>query len=132
MVMKSQLLRTSKKNSCALAGAAWFVAPVLALFLAACNSSPPPVTSRPEPPQEIKAPDVPDGLLVPPGNSVSLHVYAIGVQIYDWTVNATNSAQAAWVLKAPEAALFNADGKLVGYHYGGPTWENKSGRSYVQ
>src|SRR6267378_4357737 len=100
MVMKSQPFKAPKRNSSVLGGVAWFAAPVLGVILAACSSSPPPVTSSSQPPQEIKVPDVPAGLLVPPGNSVSLHVYAIGVQIYDWTVNATNSAQAAWVLKA--------------------------------
>ncbi|MGC1524247.1 MAG: DUF3455 domain-containing protein, partial [Steroidobacteraceae bacterium] len=33
----------------------------------------------------------------------------------------------AWVLKAPDAELFDAAGHSIGRHYAGPTWEAKDG-----
>lgn len=127
--MKTQLLKSSPKAGSALVRAVWFAAPTLGLFLAACGSSPPPETQAPP---EITAPDVPPSLLVPPGHVASSRVYATGVQIYVWTLEAPNSTAGAWVFRAPQAALFNEDGKLIGYHYAGPTWESKSSRSEVE
>ena len=75
------------------------------------------------------APELPAGcesVAAPAGNKVSFHVYAIGVQIYNW--NGTS-----WVLFAPDAKLYadpNYRGK-VGFHYGGPTWESNSGSNVV-
>jgi hypothetical protein len=80
-----------------------------------------------------RAPQVPDGLQVPEGNKVHFHGYAVGVQIYVWTLNPTNSAQASWVFKAPEAVLFadaGAHGEIA-IHYAGPTWESESGSKVV-
>jgi hypothetical protein len=57
---------------------------------------------------------------------VSSHLYALGVQIYQWN-------GASWVFVSPEAALF-ADpcyGRQVGIHYGGPTWEAEDGSKVV-
>ena len=50
------------------------------------------------------------------GNKVAYHVYAEGVQIYQW--NGTS-----WVFLAPEAELFADAGfnGTVGIHYAGPT-----------
>jgi hypothetical protein len=36
-----------------------------------------------------------------------------------------------WALKAPEAYLFDAQGKRIGRHYGGPTWEGIDGSKVV-
>jgi len=59
---------------------------------------------------------------VPQGNVVAFHVYAVGVQIYQWNGS-------AWVFVAPEARLFADAGYhgQVGTHYAGPTWESNSG-----
>ena len=69
-----------------------------------------------------RAPDLPapacNNVEVPAGNRVSLHAYALGVQIYHWDGT-------KWVFVAPEAALF-ADScydEQIGIHYVGPTWE---------
>jgi hypothetical protein len=62
----------------------------------------------------------------PAGNTVALHVYAKGVQIYRW--NGTS-----WIFVAPEAVLF-ADAEhqdVVGIHYAGPTWQSVSGSKVV-
>lgn len=71
-----------------------------------------------------RAPEVPAALQVPDGNKVEFHAYAVGVQIYTWSGS-------AWVFKAPEAVLFDADGNVVGLHYAGPTWETESGSKVV-
>lgn len=56
----------------------------------------------------------------------AFHVYAEGVQIYQW--NGTS-----WIFVAPDAALFaDAGGHgTVGIHYAGPTWESVSGSKVV-
>jgi hypothetical protein len=79
-----------------------------------------------DPGQDNRAPDVPPALQVPDGNKVHFHAYAVGVQIYT-----NDTAHSAWVFKAPEAVLFDADGNIVGIHYAGPTWESESGSTVV-
>src|SRR2546421_7697861 len=73
-----------------------------------------------------RAPDVPATLVVPDGNKVHFHAYAVGVQIYSWNGS-------SWVFLAPEAVLFanaGANGE-VAIHYAGPTWESNSGSKVV-
>jgi hypothetical protein len=67
-----------------------------------------------------------DGLVVPAGNTVKFHAYAVGVQIYHWD-------GAGWVFDAPAATLFADPGHRaqVGIHYAGPTWETQSGSKVV-
>ena len=67
-----------------------------------------------------------ESLDVPEGNSVAFHVYAIGVQIYQWDGT-------TWVFQAPAAHLFADPGYhgRVGIHYAGPTWESNSGSKVV-
>src|SRR5215831_16938974 len=61
-------------------------------------------------------PDLPsplcDSLVVPAGNEVVFHVYAVGVQIYTWNGS-------AWVFVAPSALLFADAGfqALLGMHF---------------
>jgi hypothetical protein len=80
--------------------------------------------------EDNRAPDLPsplcDRLQVQPGNKVSFHVYALGVQIYRWN-------GASWDFVAPSARLF-ADPEYhgeVGIHYAGPTWEGHSGGNVI-
>ena len=47
-----------------------------------------------------------------------------GVQIYTCTRKPT---EFAWVLKAPDAALTDANGAVVGHHLAGPSWQGKDG-----
>jgi hypothetical protein len=63
-----------------------------------------------------------DELRVPEGSKLAFHVYAKGVQIYQWDGQ-------SWLFKGPSATLYaDAAGTgTVGIHYGGPTWENLSG-----
>lgn len=67
-----------------------------------------------------RAPEVPAAITVPAGQKVHFHAYAEGVQIYTWN-------GASWGASIPEAILYDADGNVVGIHYGGPTWESNSG-----
>jgi hypothetical protein len=101
--------------------------PTIAIFLGACGSP-----SYGEPGNDNRAPDVPDAIKVPVGNKVHFHAYAVGVQIYAWTINPTNGA-GSWVFRAPEAVLFadaDTNGE-IGIHYAGPTWESESGSKVV-
>ncbi|HEX2654768.1 MAG TPA: DUF3455 domain-containing protein [Xanthobacteraceae bacterium] len=56
-------------------------------------------------------------------------VAAKGAQIYVCGKNANGAA--AWMLKGPEAELFDNSGKTVGKHYVGPTWEGLDGDKVV-
>ena len=101
--------------------------PAVALLLLA---SPAPMQAD----NDNRSPEVPAAIQVPGGtNKVHFHAYAVGAQIYVWTVNPTNAALSSWVFKAPEAALFadvGAHGE-IGIHYAGPTWESQSGSKVV-
>jgi len=50
---------------------------------------------------------------------------ATGFQIYACRPDA--DGKPAWTLKAPEAELFDEQGKLIGKHFGGPTWQLNDG-----
>jgi hypothetical protein len=95
----------------------------LALLLSAC-ASPSCVASG----ADNRFPDVPDPIKVPAGNGLHFHAYAVGVQIYVWTIDPSNGL-GSWVFRAPAAVLFadaGGNGQL-GIHYAGPTWESESG-----
>jgi hypothetical protein len=49
---------------------------------------------------------------------------ATGVQVYECQANASGAPE--WVFRVPRAALF-LDGRKVGRHYAGPTWEHEDG-----
>ena len=49
------------------------------------------------------------------------------MQIYQCQATAGDPARFEWTFKAPEADLFDAQGKKVGRHYAGPTWELSDG-----
>jgi len=66
-------------------------------------------------------PGSPPALKVPAGERLSLEAHADGVQIYGC------GADGQWALKAPEAQLADRDGRKIGRHYAGPTWEANDG-----
>jgi hypothetical protein len=70
------------------------------------------------------APPVPGDIAVPAGHKPYLVAHAEGVQIY-----ACDGS--AWKLLAPRAILTRANGKVLGSHYGGPTWEARDGSVVV-
>jgi uncharacterized protein DUF3455 len=86
------------------------------IALSACGSN---STTSPEPRADLNA--CPN-LQVPANSQLVSHVFATGVQIYQW-------ADTAWVLVSPSASLTSdVEGKAsVGIHYAGPTWQATSG-----
>jgi Protein of unknown function (DUF3455) len=65
----------------------------------------------------------------PAGMSVYLEVPATGVQIY--TCGKNPAGAWAWNFKGPEAVLLDTQNKMIGKHYGGPTWEGADGGKVV-
>jgi len=71
---------------------------------------------------------VPDALN-PDKLSILQEVSARGVQVYACASNPVDSA--GWILKGPDAQLFDLQNKLAGKHYAGPTWEDLQGGKVV-
>ncbi len=76
----------------------------------------------------VGAQKIPQELQPPAGEQVLLRVHAKGDQIYTCT---SSSAQFAWTLKAPDAQLFDKNGKPFGKHFAGPSWEANDGSRVV-
>lgn len=68
-------------------------------------------------------PNLPASLEIPSDQAPVLVLTAKGVQIYECRPVAGEADKYEWTFKAPDAELFDAEGKLVGKHYAGPTWE---------
>jgi hypothetical protein len=64
----------------------------------------------------------------PAGSAPVLELVADGVQIY--TCEAKEGGF-AWSFKAPEANLFDKQGRQVGAHFAGPTWKLDDGSDVV-
>jgi hypothetical protein len=71
----------------------------------------------------ILAAQVPDAIAAS-GEAVMLTVHAEGAQIYE--CKADSGGKFVWQFREPIAALI-ADGKTVGRHYAGPSWELADG-----
>jgi hypothetical protein len=63
---------------------------------------------------------LPGAIAAVPGETVVLKAHAVGQQIYQCKAGA--DGKLAWELLEPIASLM-VDGKLVGRHFKGPTWE---------
>jgi Protein of unknown function (DUF3455) len=59
-----------------------------------------------------------------PGETVVLSVHAVGMQLYECRPGA--DGKLAWTFTAPQATL-TVDGKVVGHHGAGPSWELDDG-----
>jgi hypothetical protein len=70
------------------------------------------------------AQQIPPQLQPPAGEQLLLQIHAKGDQIYICREGAT---EFVWALKAPDAQLFDKDGKPFGKHFAGPSWEAKDG-----
>src|SRR4249920_659556 len=72
-----------------------------------------------------------DGMIEVPAalnpNKLSIFhvVSATGVQVYACTRNPAGAT--GWILKGPDAQLFDPQNRPVGKHYAGPTWEGLDG-----
>lgn len=71
----------------------------------------------------ISPPDVPTTTLqAPAGSKLFLVVHAIGTQNY-------TCSGGVWGPATPQADLFAANGRQVGTHFAGPTWQYQDGSS---
>jgi hypothetical protein len=95
------------------------IAACLCLLLAACASQPPAAAGAPD-------------ALKPDAAQAPLETLAArGVQIYECRTSKDNPQAAQWVFVAPEANLYDAQGRLIGKHYAGPHWESNDGSKVV-
>ena len=67
--------------------------------------------------------------LNPDKRSIFRVLSATGVQVYTCTRHPAGAT--GWVLKGPDAQLFDPENKPVGKHYAGPTWEGLDGGKVV-
>jgi len=72
----------------------------------------------------LEAPGAPPALKVPANEVITLQAFANGVQIYE-------CRDQHWTLRAPEAELADREGRALGRHYAGPTWEAGDGSKVV-
>jgi hypothetical protein len=79
--------------------------------------------------QHPARPEVPETLAAPASEELVLQAHATGSQVYVCQVGA--GQKLAWVLKAPEAELFDSNGAAIGKHYAGPTWKHSDGSEVV-
>jgi Protein of unknown function (DUF3455) len=70
------------------------------------------------------AQQIPPQLQPTANEQLLFQVHAKGDQIYICQEGAT---EFVWGLKAPDAQLFDKDGKPFGRHFAGPSWEAKDG-----
>ena len=68
----------------------------------------------------LSAPAVPPALQPAGGERLLMTVAARGVQVY--TCRSVDGAAPAWSLLAPEAELFDGQGRAIGSHGAGPHW----------
>jgi hypothetical protein len=68
------------------------------------------------------------GAIAAPGETVVLSVHAEGAQIYECKAGA--DGKLGWAFREPIATLL-ADGKTVGRHFAGPSWEHNDGSAVV-
>jgi hypothetical protein len=73
----------------------------------------------------VQTPNVPDLIKVPASEELLLIARAKGFQIY--VCRADAAGQPAWLLKAPEALLYDEQGNVLGNHFAGPTWKHNDG-----
>jgi Protein of unknown function (DUF3455) len=73
------------------------------------------------------APAVPDSLKPAATEQLLATVAARGVQIYECRAKKDDPGATQWAFVAPEADLFDTQGRLVGKHYAGPKWQSLDG-----
>ena len=71
---------------------------------------------------------LPENLRVPVGEKLVLKAHGAGDQVY---VCKAGSPTFSWTLKAPDAKLLDRNGRLIGRHFAGPTWESADGSRVV-
>ena len=81
--------------------------------------------------QQTARPDVPDKLSPPASETLILQAHATGDQIYVCKPGPDPDQKLAWILKAPDAQLFDAQNKVIAKHDAGPTWKHNDGSAVV-
>jgi hypothetical protein len=76
----------------------------------------------------VAAQDIPQQLQPPANEELLLQVHAKGDQVY---ICKSDAGQFAWTLKAPDAQLFDKNGKPFGKHFAGPSWEANDGSRVI-
>lgn len=89
----------------------------LAALAAAAALSAPAAAAEPQLPAAIAA----------PGQTPIVTLHAEGAQLYECK---EKDGKLTWAFREPIAALI-ADGRTVGRHYAGPTWEDNDGSAVV-
>jgi hypothetical protein len=69
--------------------------------------------------------------MTPPNLLLTLQAHAVGTQIYQCGAASNEPALYVWTLKAPDATLFDQNGRKIGKHYAGPTWKANDGSTVV-
>jgi hypothetical protein len=77
----------------------------------------------------VQRPNAPDAIQPPAGEELVLMARATGFQIYVCRPGA--NGKPAWTLKAPDAELSDEQGKVIGRHFGGPTWQLNDGSQVI-
>ena len=83
---------------------------IATLLAAGCSAS-----------SSLTSPGAPPALKVPENERLSLEAFASGVQVYEC------GAGGQWVAKGVEAELADRDGRKIGRHFAGLTWEANDG-----
>jgi hypothetical protein len=73
----------------------------------------------------VEKPNVPSPIQPPAEEELVLVARASGFQIYVCRFDV--EGKTGWVLKAPEAQLFDQQGNSIGKHFGGPRWQHNDG-----
>ena len=71
---------------------------------------------------------LPDAIAAP-GETIVLSTHAEGAQVYECKPG--TDGKMAWAFREPIATLI-VDGKTIGRHYAGPTWEDSDGSAVVR
>jgi hypothetical protein len=98
-----------------------FAPPLLSLLITACGS-------LQQPTAEVS---VPANLKPQSNESLATIVRAKGVQVYECRAKKDQAGGYEWAFVAPEADLFDVNGKALGRHYAGPRWQSTDGSTIV-
>jgi len=77
------------------------------------------------------SPAVPANVETAANQALAITLIGRGVQIYKCSAVPGMANKFEWVFTAPEADLFDVQGRKVGRHFGGPTWELNDGGKVI-
>lgn len=111
-------------------------APASSVVIAPPVSTDAPVAQATPASHSTEFPKTPPQLQVPPNSSLVLKARARGFQIYECEIvdkveDGPQGPAFAWTLKAPDADLFDDQGRKVAHHFAGPTWQATDGSTAV-